>query len=123
MFRTRLSFWDIAAALTVLFLACLLLWAPWKGRRDGAFLLVSTPTSSEKYVLSDDREIYIEEGGYTLVIVIEDGAAYVHDSSCPDKLCKSLGRISHSGETVVCAPAGVSLKILGGEEAIDYVAG
>ena len=123
MLRTRLTVLDILAVLLVLCLALLFLWAPRQSRADGAFLVVTTSKGSERYSLLEDREICVEANGHCLIAVIRAGEAYVQESDCADGVCLASGRISHSGETVICAPAGVRLLIEGGDGDVDFVAG
>lgn len=123
MFQTKVTFFDILAVLSVLFLAVALLWSPWQSREDGAFLVVSTSESTDEYALSVDREITVKSEGIELRIVISNGEAYVAESSCADGVCVASGRICRTGDTVICAPAGVKLMIKGGDTDVDYVAG
>jgi len=64
--------------------------------------------------LSQNIEFVIEgyQGG-TNTLIIQDGAAYVTDASCPDKICIHQGKISHSGEMIVCLPNRMIAKIVG----------
>lgn len=58
----------------------------------------------EKYPLNINTEVEIsDEKGYNLLI-IQDGEAYIKEASCPDKLCCRQGKVSGSGETLVCLP-------------------
>ncbi len=123
MFRTKATFFDMLAVLFVLCLACLLLWAPWQSRENGAFLVVTTPDGSAEYALSENREFTVIAGEHSLSVVIRNGQAYVAKSSCADAVCVSGGKISRVGEAVVCAPAGVRLLIEGRNADVDYVAG
>ena len=77
------------------------------------------------YTLSESREIPIElDGGISNVIVIEDGAAYMKDADCPDKLCMRQGAISRDGQTIVCLPHKLVVEVTGGEkEAYDSISG
>ena len=36
-------------------------------------------------------------------------------SACPDKLCVAFGTLSKRGQIAVCMPAGVSVRVRGGE--------
>lgn len=68
-----------------------------------------------EYNLRDDfkDEIKIESvnGGYN-TLHIEDGQIWVHDASCPDKVCITQGRISENGEMIVCLPNQMLIKII-----------
>lgn len=123
MIRTKFSPWDAVVAGMVLIAALALLLVPPLLRREGEWLVVTTPDGSDTYALSEDRRFEITSGGITLTVVIEDGAAYVAHSSCPDGICQSSGRISQSGQTILCAPAGVTLSVKGGGDGVDFIAG
>lgn len=123
MIRTKFSLWDAAVMAAVLIAALLLLLLPLWLRNDGEILVVTTPEGSASYSLSEDREILVISNGITLTVVIEDGEAYVSHSDCPDGICRASGRISKGGETILCAPAGVTLSVKGGGDGVDFVAG
>lgn len=79
-----------------------------------------------EYVLTDDvkDEVKIEsETGYN-ILHIEDGQIWIHDASCPDKICISQGKISNDGEIIVCLPNKMLIKIVdyNDEDEIDFIA-
>lgn len=45
------------------------------------------------------------------LLVIESGTARIKEASCPDRLCIRMGRISRSGQSVVCLPNRVVITI------------
>lgn len=66
-----------------------------------------------RYDLSTDTDIRIEgEGGIINDIAIEDGCVYMKNATCPYKECVKCGKISHSGESIVCLPAKVMIVII-----------
>ena len=123
MFQTRVSVWDAIAVACVVLAAVLLIACPLLFAAEGEFLQITSSRGVETYRLSEDREITLQEGEILLVIVIEDGEAYVRHSTCPDGICCASGRISESGESILCAPAGVTLSVKGGADDVDFVAG
>lgn len=123
MFRTRITPWDIAAAIAVVLCACLLFWRPWAPAGDGEWLEIVTPEKTAHYSLREDRTVAITSRGIVMEIVIKDGAAHVESSSCPDGVCRAGGGISKGGESILCAPAGVRLTVKGGDIDVDFVAG
>lgn len=62
----------------------------------------------------------IEVGG--CVIRSDGGSIYVESADCPDSVCVRTGRISRPGESVICVPNRVSIKI-SGVSGFDAVAG
>lgn len=63
--------------------------------------------------LSKDQELEIpsKDGGRN-ILIIQDGHADMTEANCPDKLCVKQARISHQGETIVCLPHKVVVKVL-----------
>ena len=65
------------------------------------------------YDLYKDQTIEITDGENHNLLVIEDGKAYVDEANCPDKLCKNMGKISTSGQSIICLPHKVVIEIVG----------
>ena len=85
-------------------------------RREGAYVVVSIDGGEVcRYALSEDGEFTLNGGTNTLVI--SGGKAYISEADCPDGLCVSQGKISRTGQTVVCLPNRVMLRIVGAEDA------
>ena len=64
-------------------------------------------------VYSLEREGEYTLNGGTNILVIEEGAAYIAEASCPDKTCVRRGKIRHVGESAVCLPSRVSVTVVG----------
>lgn len=75
------------------------------------------------YDLSLDQEIQLfdEKGNFLLNCVIKDGTIQVLQSNCPDKICIDEGSIGQAGQTVVCLPNKVVIRIIGDDNTIDGV--
>ena len=123
MFRTKPRMGDLLATLTVVILALALLWIPMLSRETGSVLEITTPQGSTEYSLLQNQRLTVESNGIRLEIVIENGEAYVAHSECPDGVCVAGGRISKSGQSLLCAPAGIRLYVKGGDADVDFVAG
>ena len=75
---------------------------------------VFTPDDEGKYavVITDDTQIRVEtEYGYN-DIVIEDGYADCVDADCRDGVCVDHKPVNMKGETIVCLPHKVIIKIV-----------
>lgn len=123
MFRTKFSFGDVIAAVAVLLIAVMLLWHPWQRSDAGKTVVIVTPEETFEYALSENHTLEIESRGVHLSIEITDGKAFVRESDCPDGVCVASASVSKTGETIICAPAGVSITVKGGEGDVDFVAG
>ena len=74
-----------------------------------------------EYPLSVDGNFPLNGG--TNVLVIENGEAYLSYSNCPDHLCEGMGKIRYVGESIICLPNRVAVKIVGnGAGGVDFVA-
>lgn len=60
-----------------------------------------------------EAEIKGENGIVLTVVFYPDGAA-VLSSQCPDKICVNKGKLTRAGESALCLPARVSLRLEGG---------
>ena len=58
-----------------------------------------------------------------VVIACENGEIYVKESTCTDKVCMRSGKISKSGEGIICAPNRVSIEIDGKSNLPDAMTG
>lgn len=75
------------------------------------------------YFLSQDQRIPFDTKYGHNLLVIEDGRAYMAESDCPDHYCEDQGRISKTGETIVCLPHRLVVEAASGTEAdVDVVA-
>ena len=79
--------------------------------KDGGTLVVYAGDKTLEYSLAVDQSLTVEANGHTLEIEIKDGEAFVKSSTCHDGTCLKKGSISKAGQTVLCAPAGVLLRI------------
>ena len=79
-------------------------------------------TVTGTYALSVDREVEIvtgENGEELNLLVIKDGKAIISTATCPDGICAAHKPISREGESIVCLPHKVIVRIEGGESGLD----
>lgn len=74
------------------------------------------------YRLSEDATVTVENGHGNNVIIIEGGSVRMEQADCPDRICVNTGKISRTGETIVCLPHRIVIEIKGTAEAVDGVA-
>lgn len=72
--------------------------------------------------LSEDAD-YVVEAKYRNVFEVTGGTVRVKETTCPNHQCEKTGAISHAGQSIVCAPNGVSATITGEGAEIDGVTG
>ncbi len=112
--------------LAALCIWCVIFFVQKNGSKEG--LMVVVTVDGEEYysgLLSGEnqhgerREIDID--GHNKV-VIADGEAWMESADCPDKLCISQGKISRTGQTIICLPNKTMVTIKGGKSEYDGVA-
>ena len=68
------------------------------------------------------------EKPYTLFVgkceieVSKEGVGFIK-SDCPDKLCVHQGRISRTGQSIICLPNKIIVEIVGKKPDVDAVSG
>lgn len=108
-----------------LLLAALCLWLVMglmgKNDRPEEKKVVITVNGGEygSYPLITDAVIKVNEHN---MVVIRDGAVWMEEADCPDRLCINQGKIKKSGQTIICLPNRVMVTIKGGEAEYDGVA-
>lgn len=74
--------------------------------------------------LSTDTTIDIPGRGGTNTLCIKNGQASITEADCPDKLCVHQASIQHNGESLVCLPHKVIVKVTAdaSDEDLDGIA-
>jgi hypothetical protein len=103
----------------ILLLFCLLagvvLWGGYRllHREKGAYVTIQVDGTVYKTLsLSQDTTLDIPgvDGGSNH-LVIQNGKATISDADCPDKLCVHQAAISNDGESLVCLPHKIIVKV------------
>ncbi len=103
---------DIFLILGILIFALILLIVFKANQKDGKFVKITIDGNHIiSYNLEDTVKTDILDGENTNILVIENGEAYIKEADCPDKICVSHRKISHTGETIVCLPHKVVVEI------------
>ena len=92
--------------------------------KPGTQAVLTTPAGERTLDLSADGSFSVEgKDGITVVIRVEQGAVRFESSGCPDQTCVHSGWLSDAGDAAACLPAGVALRVTGGEPPVDAIAG
>ena len=135
--KLRPCLWDGLVVLLVIVLAAVCALAVWsRGNDAGELTAVVTVdgTEAERIPLKDfpDRERTYSGNGYTLHVCLaasqgETGLGlYVADADCPTQDCVHTGIITRAGQSIVCLPARIIIRLEGGAvdaDAPDVVIG
>ena len=121
--KTNIGIFDIIVCLIAVCVSVLFFLLPSDSTAKSVY--IKTEKSEEYYSIDEDSTFEISSCGHTLTVEIKDGAVRIKDSSCPDKLCKSIGYVTDSSKPIVCAPAKVVIRVIdnGGVPDADIIAG
>jgi hypothetical protein len=106
----------LTVSMLLVSIACIIAFALASGEGSSVLVYVDGTLYGE-YDLADDITLLVEGymGGSNR-LVISDGAVFIDEASCPDKLCVHQGRISKKGEELVCLPNRVIVRIEGEDD-------
>ena len=115
--KLRPGIWDALVALTVAVLAVACAWTVWGGQSENGALtaVVSVDGVETERLALEEAERTIQAGGYTLRLRLTETEVWVESSDCPTQDCVHTGHISWSGQSIVCLPARVIVRLEGGE--------
>lgn len=68
-----------------------------------------------RYPLSKDAVIELPGLLGNNVLTIREGAAFMSDAVCPDKICMDFGEIHFNTEMIVCRPGGIVVIVENGD--------
>ena len=135
--KLRPCLWDGLVVLLVIALAAACALAVWsRGTDAGELTAVVTVdgNEAERIPLKDfpDRERTYSGNGYTLHVRLEASQGetglglYVAEADCPTQDCVHTGTITRAGQSIVCLPARIIIRLEGGtvdQDAPDLVIG
>lgn len=104
----------LGAAFLGVLASCLFLWLRPKGVATTATVLFKGEVIHRLF-LQEEKELAIATDIGEVHIHIHDGGVAIESSPCMSQYCVHQGFKSKAGESIVCAPAGLSI-LLQGEE-------
>lgn len=123
--RQYLKIGDLVLMSFLLALAATLMFLPWlRGEEANTFEVVYARTGVvESYPLDTDGEYVIVSEETKLCVSVSAGAVRVLSSDCRDRICVQSHEISQAGQSIVCAPAGIVIRIVSEEAVSDAISG
>ncbi len=119
---SRLKFGDIILIALLLLSAVLLFLLPLMSAKAESAEIVIAETGEVRIIsLQANAKYEVSSRGVTLTVCVADGEVSVTQSSCRDGFCVNTPPISRSGQSIVCAPAGVVVRISGEGATVDAV--
>ncbi len=91
------------------------------GRRSqkGSYVCITVNGEVQTYLPLDVDGVFPLNGG-TNTLHIENGSAYMVEASCPDKICITQGKISKTGQQIVCLPNRLIVTVTSSPEEVFY---
>ena len=122
--RFGLRIGDVLLMLFLLLLAVFLFFLPFMAQQAQNAEIVIAQTGEIRTVsLNTDATYEISSRGINLTVQVKDGTIFVAGADCRDGICRATLPISRAGQSIVCAPAGVVVRITGEEALVDGVSG
>lgn len=118
---------DALVALAVLLLGVAAAWLAYGGENSGALTAIvkhrgQVVARVELSSLTEEKTVSID-GAYHLTVTLDRTGAAVTDSDCPGQDCLHTGRITRSGQSIVCLPEQVIVTLEGKAPSPDVVLG
>ncbi len=105
---------DIILVAVILAVSLSLILITRTNAKDGKELVITVDGGIYgAYPLDKDARIEINGAEGKLVVMIEDGKAFVVSSTCAGQDCVHSKPVSHAGERIICLPNRVILQIKG----------
>jgi hypothetical protein len=103
----------ILAVVMILVAAAGFLWYNLSKEEGGYVAVIQEGESIEQFSLNEEVEyrIELEDGSFNL-LKIKNGKVYMQEASCPDQICVNHRPINSVGETIVCLPNEIVLKVV-----------
>ena len=125
--KLKPTLWDGLVAALVIALGVFIFAALRTGVEQGGTLtavVYADGVELERLTLAQKQVVPIQIDGYTLELVVENGEVWIAQADCPTQDCVRTGHIHRAGESIVCLPARVSVRLTGqADDTIDAVLG
>lgn len=108
----------LIGGLLLLALVCYLLFAGGKNEGNVAVVRVNG-VETGRYPL--DQTGRYELNGGSNILIIENGAAWLEDADCPDKLCVRQGRVHLDGQVITCLPNKLTVTICADNSEVELI--
>ena len=105
---------DIILALVLVLLGIVCYGVIRLGQKKGSQVIIYEDQKEiGRYDLNTDTTKEIQTAKGMNILEIKNGMAYVTEADCPDQVCIRMGKISKTGETIVCLPHKLVIQVEG----------
>lgn len=120
--RSFASKTDIFVSLAVILLAAAV-YMLFSHSTGGSYAEIYNGNTVIKRVSLSADQTFTVDGYDNVVFEVKDGAAAFKQSDCPDKICVRTGYIKNNGQSAVCLPNRLTLRIVSGNDGADTYTG
>lgn len=112
-FRFKADLCLIAGILLAAGLAAFFLYDAYGRKAAAAVVIEQDGREVMRLPLSEDMTVRIPaESGYNVICITERGAE-VTQTDCPDQICRKQGAITALGESIICLPHRLVIRLTG----------
>lgn len=105
---------DIILALVLILLGIVCYGVIRLGQKKGSQVIIYEDQKEiGRYDLNTDTTKEIQTAKGINILEIKNGMANVTDADCPDQVCIHMGKISKTGENIVCLPHKLVIQVEG----------
>ena len=101
----------VVSILLVVALGCYLYLNVNNNKSTGYVQVYREDSLIKTYQINQNGKYEIKTGNDINQIIIENGSVSMKDANCPDKLCVRQGTITKNGESIICLPHKLVVKI------------
>lgn len=101
--------WDVVLIVLLLVLVGLTIYFAVSPEKGGTAEIYLDGELYKTLPLTENATVELDH----LIVIVQNGSVRVEDADCPDKICEKRGEISKSGQSIVCLPNRVVIKISG----------
>jgi hypothetical protein len=90
------------------------------GGSSGSQVEITQDGETTHLPLSQDTTMVLSsDSGGTNTLVVKNGEVWISEADCPDQICVKMGSISRTGQTIVCMPHQLVIRIISEDQEID----
>lgn len=113
-----------AAVIAIILIICFLALFIVNSGKNGKYAVISSD-GNEILRLELDKDIQniTVANAENIVFEVKDCAIFVTETDCHDKICLKTGAVSKNGQSIVCLPKKITVKIIGEDSEADVTIG
>lgn len=90
---------------------------------SAATVLIKTPEAVYRYPIDRDRTVKVKGKLGEYLIEIRNGKVRAMEANCPERICIERGWIYRSGDSIICFPNQIIIRLENGGQKEDAITG